>query len=89
LDHARAAIHHVCGFSFDSMRVFVQVNVDCSSGERLCHFAHSDQKLSDRLSALIDVAAIFGSGRVSRKFHASHASTVVLPGPRLASIAMR
>ena len=30
-----------------------------------------------------------GCGRVSRKFHASHASTVVLPGPLQAFIASR
>jgi len=54
-----------------------------------CHFAISAHRLSARLSPLTEVAAIFGSSRVSRKFQASHAITVVLPGPLQAFMASR
>src|ERR1019366_3987282 len=63
------------------MRVLVHVNVALSSSLLVCHFAISDHRPSERFSALIEVAAILGCGRVSRKFHASHARTVDLPAP--------
>jgi hypothetical protein len=58
-------------------------------GERCCHLAISDHRLSARLSDVIEVAAILGSQRVARKFQASHASTAVLPGPLQAFMASR
>src|ERR1700749_58043 len=82
-------MNHVSGWSLAKMRVLVQVKVCCSRMDLACHFAISVQRPSARLSALIEVAAIFGCGRVSRKFHASHASTVDFPGPLHACMAMR
>ena len=41
----------------------------------------SGQKLEKKLSPVIEAAPMIGWGRVSRKFHASHARTAVLPGP--------
>ena len=71
------------------MRVFVHVNCDVISGDFARHFAISVHRPSARFSALIDTAAIFGRGRVIRKFQHSHARTVVLPGPLHAFIASR
>ncbi len=88
-ENERALIHQVSGSRRLKILVLVHSNIDCRSSERTCHLAISVQRLSARLSAVIDVAAIFGDGRVSRKFQASQASTVVLPGPLHAFIAMR
>src|SRR5215472_1408608 len=63
---------------------------DClRKSERLRQCAISFQRPSRRLSPLIEVAAMFGCGRVTRKFQAHHESTAVLPGPFDAFMAMR
>jgi hypothetical protein len=85
----RAAIHHVSGNSLLKILSFCQTNISFRSGLFSRHLAISDQRPSRRLSPEIEVAAIFGKGRVSRKFQASHASKQDLPGPLLAFIAIR
>jgi hypothetical protein len=71
------------------MRLLVHSKACSSSGDFDRHFAISAHKPSRKLSPVIDVIAIFGFGLVSRKFHAHHASTQLLPGPLAAFMARR
>jgi hypothetical protein len=80
-------MNHVSGYCLLLIRVLVHENNSVSNTDFCCHFAISAHKLSDKLSPVTLVAAIFGNGRVNRKFHANHANNAVLPGPLQACIA--
>ncbi len=84
-----AVMYHSAGSSRRLMRSDVHSNSDCSSGDSRCQRAISVHSASLRFLPVIETAPIFGKRRVSRKFQASHAITVVLPGPLQHAIAWR